>query len=1085
MRCYITHKTMMRSIWTQRVFTHQNSNSYRLRYFTQVVDKTNKTHVRNTSRANTQNKHQPKTTPTQEHPKHPQRKTTRYQLSTTKEKQSKTSVPSQTKKSSHKVSGTEESIEPIISSVPFPQQSDMSKKAEYRRRILRASKDSSTPKSRFAKDFGLADGLKRTVPSQLPRRATRYELSSTKETNSRTSVPSQTKSSSFRVSGTEEMMDSMLSSVSFSQQNNVSRKVDHRRRQLRTSKGGSKPKSRFTKDFGIVDGFEGTVPIRNRQAKDYVKGSVAQLEKQKKSKWQAFKEVEVQVPEYITLKQLSLLSQVDVTRILLTLANIGGLESIDRRTSKDSKLSDISHTLGTKLSPYLLEVLKIEAANLSTGTGNERLAQKSEQVLISKLGMTKQQLLFIADSITVSYETAELVSLELPKQYRFKCIPYVERIKDETLTVFPPDLGEKRSPIVTVMGHVDHGKTTLLDTLRNASVASGEEGGITQSVGAFRVSLDRIQQNLHGPKTVNEEKRSKELQEETESVVFLDTPGHEAFNSMRKCGTQITDLALVVVSATDGLQPQTIESIQLALANSVPIIVAVTKIDAVVPFEQLKDKSMSELLELPAIGVTLEKVSTELIVHGVETELIGGTIQIIPISAPKYIGLDSLIEALSLQAELMSLKAPRDVRGEAIVLESRVDKHLGVVCDLIVKHGTLKPGNIVVVNENYAKIRQIMEPSSSIAVNKNLALSQAIPSDPVRVTGLSFDVPAGSEVLVVDSISRAKEVAKLRGSKLHQAEKNQRMLENAEVEETVSTAVILEDAQYLKYKELIKSEEIHQFFRTQYQGLESVIQPVILKAETDGSLNALKYSIENISLKVQQQAEQYSKEVEKLKKTLFETLKTTGQLDEMRVLEEIRSKKTKRVLPLNSGFKVIEAGVGAITEQDMVQVDQFKDVVILGFNVRSTVKGLLKGKGGKRKGGGGERVYNHGVIYHLLDDAKKLLFKHLPNVERHETVGRAEVLQLFTMTTKKKSAWVVAGCKVRSGQISKKSRIRIIRENQIIHETSGIDSLNYFKERVALVKTDQDCGISLNSFSEYKVGDYIEAYDIVQSTAEA
>ena len=272
-----------------------------------------------------------------------------------------------------------------------------------------------------------------------------------------------------------------------------------------------------------------------------------------------------------------------------------------------------------------------------------------------------------------------------------------------------------RPPVVTIMGHVDHGKTSLLDALRKTDVVSGEAGGITQHIGAYQVNLKSGQK-----------------------ITFLDTPGHAAFTQMRARGAKVTDLVIVVVAADDGVMPQTVEAIAHAKAAGVPMIVAVNKIDK-------GDANPT-------------RVKTELLQHEVQVEDMGGEVQVVEVSATKLLGLDKLEEAILLQAEILDLKANPDRPAEGAVVEAKLDKGRGPVATVLVQRGTLKVGDIVVAGAEWGRVRLL-------ANERGESVKTAGPSTPIEVLGLSAAPEAGDEMVVVENEARAREVAEYRGRK--------------------------------------------------------------------------------------------------------------------------------------------------------------------------------------------------------------------------------------------------------------------------------------------------------------------------------
>ncbi len=272
-----------------------------------------------------------------------------------------------------------------------------------------------------------------------------------------------------------------------------------------------------------------------------------------------------------------------------------------------------------------------------------------------------------------------------------------------------------RPPVVTIMGHVDHGKTSLLDALRKTDVVSGEAGGITQHIGAYQVNLKSGQK-----------------------ITFLDTPGHAAFTQMRARGAKVTDLVILVVAADDGVMPQTVEAIAHAKAAGVPMIVAVNKIDK-------GDANPT-------------RVKTELLQHEVQVEDMGGEVQVVEVSATKLLGLDKLEEAILLQAEILDLKANPDRPAEGAVVEAKLDKGRGPVATVLVQRGTLKVGDIVVAGAEWGRVRLL-------ANERGESVKTAGPSTPIEVLGLSAAPEAGDEMVVVENEARAREVAEYRGRK--------------------------------------------------------------------------------------------------------------------------------------------------------------------------------------------------------------------------------------------------------------------------------------------------------------------------------
>jgi len=366
--------------------------------------------------------------------------------------------------------------------------------------------------------------------------------------------------------------------------------------------------------------------------------------------------------------------------------------------------------------------------NITVGDLAQQMAVKAGEVIkeLMNLGVmaTINQVL--------DQDTATLVVEELGHRVVLKSAEELEERLEETLAS-QEGTPEPRAPVVTVMGHVDHGKTSLLDYIRKSRVASGEAGGITQHIGAYHVETDKGM------------------------ITFLDTPGHAAFTAMRARGAKSTDIVVLVVAADDGVMPQTEEAIQHARAAGVPVVVAVNKID-----KEAADP---------------ERVKTELAAKDVIPEDWGGDTQFIPVSAHTGQGIDELLDALLLQSELLELTAPADVPASGLVIESRLDKGRGAVASLLIQQGTLRQGDIVLAGLQYGRVRAMLDENGN-------QIKEAGPSIPVEVLGLDGTPDAGDPVVALESEKKAREVAdfrqeKMRSSKLarQQAAKLDNMFE--------------------------------------------------------------------------------------------------------------------------------------------------------------------------------------------------------------------------------------------------------------------------------------------------------------------
>ncbi len=389
-----------------------------------------------------------------------------------------------------------------------------------------------------------------------------------------------------------------------------------------------------------------------------------------------------------------------------------------------------------------------------------RMAEKGSDLVkaLFKMGMP------ITINETIDQDTAELLVEEFGHN--------ITRVSDADVDIFHDDdvdgdeTMKPRPPVVTVMGHVDHGKTSLLDALRGANVVSGEAGGITQHIGAYQVKA-----------------------KDGSVITFLDTPGHEAFTQMRQRGASVTDIVILVVAADDGLMPQTIEAIKHAKAANVPMIVAINKID--------KE------------GANPQKVRERLLEHEVVVEAMGGDVQDVEVSALKKTGLDTLLEKLALQAEVMELKANPDRAAEAVVVEAQLDKGRGAVATVLVKRGTLKRGDIFVVGAQSGKVRALVN-------EKGQQVSEAGPATPVEVLGLTGVPSAGDVLTVVENEARAREVA------LYRKEQSTKV-RTAQV--TPNLENLFDNLSATRAKEY----------------------PVVIKGDVQGSVEAIVTALNNIS----------------------------------------------------------------------------------------------------------------------------------------------------------------------------------------------------------------------------------------------
>ncbi|GGE25024.1 translation initiation factor IF-2 [Psychroflexus planctonicus] len=502
----------------------------------------------------------------------------------------------------------------------------------------------------------------------------------------------------------------------------------------------------------------------------------------------------------------------------------------------------------------------------------------------------------------------------------------------------PEDL-EPRAPIVTVMGHVDHGKTSLLDYIREENVIAGESGGITQHIGAYAVEL-----------------------KDGQKISFLDTPGHEAFTAMRARGAKVTDIAIIVVAADDDVMPQTKEAIAHAQAAEVPIIFAINKVD------------------LPTANP--EKIKEKLAAMDLLVEDWGGKIQSHDISAKQGTGVAELLEKVLLEAEILDLKANPNRLAKGTVVEAFLDKGRGYVSTILVQTGTLKVGDYLLAGTTSGKIKAMQD-------ERGNRVETAGPSTPVSILGLDGAPQAGDTFKVMQDEREAKDIAAKRTQLMR--EQNVRTQKHITLDE-IGRRIALGD-----FKEL----------------------NVILKADVDGSVEALSDSLQKLST------------------------------------EEIQ-------------VKIIHKGVGAITESDVLLASA-SDAVIIGFNVRPA--GAARQLADKEE----IDIRMYSIIYDAINDIKDAMEGMLSPELKEEITGNAEIRETFKIS----KVGTIAGCMVTSGKIYRNSNIRIIRDGIVVH-SGTLSTLKRFKDDVREVAKGYDCGMQIKNYNDIKEGDIIEAYQEVE-----
>ena len=536
---------------------------------------------------------------------------------------------------------------------------------------------------------------------------------------------------------------------------------------------------------------------------------------------------------------------------------------------------------------------------------------------------------------SIDAETAELVTLEFGHK--------VQRVSESDVEegLVGADDNEKdlqpRPPVVTVMGHVDHGKTSLLDAIRATDVAGGESGGITQHIGAYQI-----------------ETKSGNL------ITFIDTPGHEAFTEMRLRGANTTDIVVLVVAADDSVMAQTIEAINHAKAAGCPVIVAVNKCD--------KPEADPQ------------RVRNDLLQHEIVTEDFGGEVLCVNVSAHTGLGLDKLEEAIMLQAELLELRANPDRPAEGSVVEAKVERGRGSVATVLVQRGTLRVGDIFVSGAESGRVRALLN-------ERGKQLKLALPGQPVEILGLNGTPMSGDTFVVVESESRAREIAEYR--KRRNRDKEARISARGSVEQML-TAIAAGEAEEL---------------------------PVVIKTDVHGSLEAIRAA--------------------------FDKLAT----------EQVR-------------VRILTAGVGAISESD-VSLAAASNAMVIGFNVRAIpqARDLAKRDG--------IEIRYHSIIYELIDEVKGAMGGLLSPEQQESFIGYAEIRQVFSVSKQGK----VAGCMVTEGIIKRGCKVRLLRDNVVIHEGS-LKTLRRFKDEVKDVRDGMECGMAFDNYSDIQEGDMIECFEV-------
>ncbi|MEW5951526.1 MAG: translation initiation factor IF-2 [Elusimicrobiota bacterium] len=575
----------------------------------------------------------------------------------------------------------------------------------------------------------------------------------------------------------------------------------------------------------------------------------------------------------------------------------------------------------------------LKKLQVSTQVTVRELAEKMEikpADLIKKLiGMG----VFATITQRLDPDTAILAAMDYG--YDLEMVPlYSDEKVEETEEKEDPAKLKPRPPVITIMGHVDHGKTTLLDALRSSNVVDTEAGQITQHIGAYTVKTEKGY------------------------ITVLDTPGHEAFTAMRAHGVKVTDIVIIVVSAADGVMPQTVEAINHAKAANVPIIVALNKID------------------LPTANA--QNVKNQLSNYGLIPEDWGGKVPMVEISAKKKLNLDKLLEIVHIQAEIMELKANPDRLGQGIVIEARKDAKKGVLATIICTKGTIKIGDPFIVGTSYGKVRALIN-------DRGQRIESITPAFPAELLGVGTDVPGAGDIFkVVENEREARHISETR--RMHK-----------------------------KQEELIHQKNVSLLsLKSQVDQKTLKMLNIVLKADVYGSMQAIKDSLEKLS----------NPEV---------------------------------------AIHVLHSGIGDITESD-VMLAKASNAIIFGFHVDA--ENRIKEEAEKA----GVEIRLYSIIYDLLEELKAAMSGMLEPEIVDTVIGKAEIKQIFDLSSGK-----IAGSIVREGKAVRGAFAKIIRNSQVVADAK-ISGLKRFKDDVKEVEKGFECGILISGFSDFNVGDEIQIY---------
>ncbi|MFZ4984561.1 MAG: translation initiation factor IF-2 [Blastocatellia bacterium] len=553
---------------------------------------------------------------------------------------------------------------------------------------------------------------------------------------------------------------------------------------------------------------------------------------------------------------------------------------------------------------------------------------------------------------TINQTIKPEMAVELGRQYGWEVSfgDFEDMVIESEFEITPEAMEDTdpRAPIITVMGHVDHGKTSLLDAIRSARVAEGEAGGITQHIGAYSVEVA-------DPENADQLRR----------VVFLDTPGHEAFTMMRARGARVTDIVVLVVAADDGVMPQTVEAIEHARAAGVPIIVAINKIDKP--------------------DANPDRVRKELADRGLLWTSWSGDTEMVEVSARNRLNIDGLLEMILLTADIIELRANPKRRATGTVLEAKLDRGRGAVATVLVQNGSLHVGDPFIVGNFFGKVRALMN-------DRGERVEEVGPAMPVEVLGLEGVPSAGDQFQVVDEISKAQQISSYR--------------------QTHARAAALARSAARGLDQL----------RTQLEAGRVRELLVILKTDVQGSVEVLKDTLLKLST------------------------------DKVKV-------------------RIIRSDVGAITESDVLLASASQATesgavtVIIGFNVRPETRAEEVARQESVD------IRLHSIIYKVEEEIRSAMLGLMEATSKETIIGKAEIRDIIRVP----KVGTVAGCMVINGQIKRTAKARLIRNNVVIFE-SQIGSLRRFKDDVSEVQQGYECGLTVDRFNDYKMGDIVEAY---------